>query len=145
LKILLIIQNNVKLYNNIRIRSCRLWLLKLKQAMEKKLEKNYLKNKKGFARNMTLDHIIPKSKGGTNIQSNLIGACESCNTKKGSKTKHIKIKLPRKIIYQLPITPKIFTFSVYTILPKDIYQAGNKIKIHVMKKDINKYYFQTII
>jgi 5-methylcytosine-specific restriction endonuclease McrA len=134
---------------------------KIKTSHGKKIREKLFKEQKGLCayclkpmmftkhpnlgNNMTLDHIIPKSKGGTNIQSNLIGACESCNTKKGSKTKHIKIKLPRKIIYQLPITPKIFTFSVYTILPKDIYQAGNKIKIHVMKKDINKYYFQTII
>lgn len=29
-----------------------------------------------------LDHIIPKSKGGTNSEANLIPACRSCNSSK---------------------------------------------------------------
>jgi hypothetical protein len=32
----------------------------------------------------TLDHIVPLSKGGTNIETNLAIACYRCNTKKGS-------------------------------------------------------------
>lgn len=33
---------------------------------------------------MTRDHIIPKSKGGKNVFSNLQPMCTSCNCKKGS-------------------------------------------------------------
>jgi len=32
----------------------------------------------------TLDHLRPKSKGGSNLRSNLVPACKSCNHAKGS-------------------------------------------------------------
>lgn len=32
------------------------------------------------------DHIIPASKGGPSIRSNMRGACESCNRRRGNKT-----------------------------------------------------------
>lgn len=32
----------------------------------------------------TLDHIIPKNKCGQSLQSNLVGACETCNKSKGT-------------------------------------------------------------
>lgn len=34
---------------------------------------------------MTIDHIIPKSKGGTNTIENLQPMCHTCNTKKADK------------------------------------------------------------
>ena len=34
----------------------------------------------------TLDHLKPKSKGGSSLRSNLIPACRSCNADKGSET-----------------------------------------------------------
>ena len=33
---------------------------------------------------MTLDHIKPKSSGGTNEIENLVGCCRACNEAKGS-------------------------------------------------------------
>lgn len=33
----------------------------------------------------TIDHIIPRSKGGVNHEDNYAAACSSCNTDKGSK------------------------------------------------------------
>lgn len=36
--------------------------------------------------NRVLDHIIPVSKGGTNVSSNLIACCRQCNTEKRDKT-----------------------------------------------------------
>ena len=33
----------------------------------------------------TLDHIKPRSKGGSNLRSNLVPACQSCNHSKGSE------------------------------------------------------------
>ena len=34
---------------------------------------------------MTIDHIIPKDKGGRDLWENLVTACVPCNTKKGNK------------------------------------------------------------
>jgi 5-methylcytosine-specific restriction endonuclease McrA len=34
----------------------------------------------------TLDHIVPRSRGGNNNHHNLITACISCNQQKGTKT-----------------------------------------------------------
>jgi 5-methylcytosine-specific restriction endonuclease McrA len=36
-------------------------------------------------RNLTIDHIIPKCRGGQDIWENLVVSCSSCNTKKGDK------------------------------------------------------------
>ncbi|WP_051331003.1 HNH endonuclease [Aneurinibacillus terranovensis] len=35
---------------------------------------------------LTLDHIYPESRGGEATMDNLVVACRSCNSKKGSKT-----------------------------------------------------------
>lgn len=38
----------------------------------------------GSKSNLTVDHIIPRSKGGQNTWENMVACCESCNTKKGN-------------------------------------------------------------
>ena len=37
----------------------------------------------GTQDNLTLDHVVPKAKGGKSTWSNLITACKGCNTHKG--------------------------------------------------------------
>lgn len=39
------------------------------------------------ARSMTIDHMIPRSRGGSNTLENLAAACSKCNNAKGSMTK----------------------------------------------------------
>lgn len=39
----------------------------------------------GSTDNLTLDHIIPKSRGGSDKITNIICACEDCNHSKGHK------------------------------------------------------------
>ncbi len=48
-------------------------------------------------RRLTIDHVVPKSKGGDESFHNLVVACSSCNTKKGNKLlEHTNMKLLRK-------------------------------------------------
>jgi 5-methylcytosine-specific restriction endonuclease McrA len=35
---------------------------------------------------LTLDHMLPKSRGGQNTWDNLVAACKKCNQKKGNRT-----------------------------------------------------------
>ena len=38
----------------------------------------------GTEKELTLDHLIPKAKGGKTSWNNLVTACKSCNAKKGN-------------------------------------------------------------
>lgn len=40
----------------------------------------------GSKRHLTIDHIVPKSKGGKTNWTNLVTACNRCNVNKGDKT-----------------------------------------------------------
>ena len=57
---------------------------------------------------LTIDHIIPKYKGGRNSWKNLVAACKVCNSKKGNFVlKNINMELIKK-----PIKPNfIFHFQ----------------------------------
>lgn len=37
----------------------------------------------GTSRNLTLDHVVPKARGGKTSWANLVTACKNCNTRKG--------------------------------------------------------------
>ena len=51
----------------------------------------------GSKSKLTLDHVIPKSKGGLDTWDNLVVACSSCNVKKGDKLlEHTNMKLKTK-------------------------------------------------
>ncbi|NKX40839.1 HNH endonuclease [Rhodobacteraceae bacterium R_SAG2] len=39
----------------------------------------------GCSHSITFDHVIPRSKGGASIESNIVCACRSCNSSKGAK------------------------------------------------------------
>ena len=51
---------------------------------------------------LTMDHVIPKSRGGKNTWENLVAACKKCNQKKGSRTPQESGMIPLK----KPIRPK---------------------------------------
>ena len=51
---------------------------------------------------LTLDHVIPKSKGGAKSWENLVTSCNKCNQKKGNKTpSEASMKL-----FKVPTRPK---------------------------------------
>ena len=53
---------------------------------------------------LSRDHIIPKSKGGLDIWTNVVTACKSCNARKGSKT----LKEARVELRYVPYSPNHF-------------------------------------
>jgi 5-methylcytosine-specific restriction endonuclease McrA len=55
----------------------------------------------GSIKNLTIDHIMPRSRGGDNSWSNLVTACMHCNTHKGDKTPEEWGKL----LYKKPKAP----------------------------------------
>ena len=57
----------------------------------------------GSTRNLTIDHLIPKSRGGEDTWSNPLLACESCNLKKGDRLlNHTNMTLRRNPRPPLP-------------------------------------------
>jgi hypothetical protein len=49
------------------------------------------------SRELTLDHIIPRSRGGTGTWENLVASCKSCNGKKGNRLlKEVNMHLLRQ-------------------------------------------------
>lgn len=57
----------------------------------------------GSTRSLTIDHLIPKCKGGEDSWTNLTLACAVCNTRKGSRTpEQVGLKLKKKPRPPLP-------------------------------------------
>lgn len=57
----------------------------------------------GSKKNLTLDHVIPKSRGGLNNWENLVTSCFKCNLKKGNRTpEEAKMKMNHE-----PFTPSL--------------------------------------
>lgn len=52
----------------------------------------------GSTKELTIDHIVPRSKGGRNTWTNLVSCCFRCNLKKGDKT-------PEEAHMQLRVKP----------------------------------------
>ena len=50
----------------------------------------------GSTENLTVDHIRPKSKGGTDTADNLATACRPCNQAKGSM--HVDVFLQNQLV-----------------------------------------------
>ena len=64
---------------------------------------------------LTIDHVLPKSKGGTTIYTNVVSSCKSCNLKKGDRTlKECNLSLNIK-----PYEP-----TVYEIITKKLKHKG---------------------
>jgi hypothetical protein len=61
----------------------------------------------GARSKLTIDHVLPRSRGGEDTWENLVVACSSCNTKKGSMLlEHTGMKLARKP--KAPVNKMIF-------------------------------------
>lgn len=60
----------------------------------------------GSVKHLTIDHVLPRSKGGKTSWTNLVTACNRCNVNKGNKTPE-EAGMPLKI---LPFKPTLSYF-----------------------------------
>ena len=75
----------------------------------------------GSKKNLTIDHVLPKSRGGKNTWANLVTCCNSCNIKKGNRTpEEVGMKLRQK-----PYEPSIFSF----VLSSDVEELWEDFQI----------------
>ncbi len=77
-------------------------------------------------RRLTIDHIIPKSRGGKDDFDNCVSCCKKCNNKKGNKT-------PREANMTLRVKPYQPTISEFLRL------KAIKMGIHGFLKDLGIY------
>ena len=62
----------------------------------------------GSKKQLTLDHVIPKSRGGANTWENLVTSCFKCNLKKADRTP----EEARMVMSQKPFAPTIANENV---------------------------------
>lgn len=68
---------------------------------------------------LTLDHVIPRSRGGGDSWENLVSACVQCNVRKGSRT-------PKEAGMTLRIHPRKPYSSLYFEVTKHVKSGMNK-------------------
>ena len=92
----------IRLLNYVRFSSSPLKLNRKRLYRRDDGQCVYCGNKKG----LTIDHVLPKSRGGKNTWTNLVTCCSPCNIKKGNRTpEEAGMKLRKK-----PYEPSIFSF-----------------------------------
>ena len=72
-------------YINVRRRQEASGMKRLRIYMRDKFRCQYCGEKKA-ASDLTLDHILPRSRGGDNSPVNIVTACVPCNQRKGDRT-----------------------------------------------------------
>ena len=60
-------------------------------------------------KNLTLDHVIPRSKGGKHTWDNVVTACERCNSRKGDRNP-LQAGMPLRTQPKAPMHPAV-TFA----------------------------------
>jgi 5-methylcytosine-specific restriction endonuclease McrA len=66
---------------------------------------------------MTLDHVVPRSRGGDSVWENVVTSCAPCNLKKGNR-------LPEEVSMQLPSLPSAPTPVLFIRLASPKIPAG---------------------
>lgn len=64
------------------------------------------------AHDLTIDHVVPRHRGGQHAWENVAAACKSCNHRKGGKTLHEAHMRLIRVPFRPPSTPQ-YLFSSY--------------------------------
>lgn len=75
----------------------------------------------GTRKNLTIDHVIPRSRGGLNTWKNMVTCCSRCNLTKGDKTPE---EAGMKLI-SVPYEPNIFS----SVISDEIENVWNDLKL----------------
>ena len=69
-------------------------------------------------RDLTFDHVVPRSKGGKNSYDNLVLACVTCNAKKADTL----VDKGKYVPNRMPYTPSYYEISQkgYQYIPREI-------------------------
>ena len=62
------------------------------------------------AHDLTLDHVVPRHRGGGHTWDNLVTACKACNHRKGGKT----LDEARLRLVRIPFEPRSDLYSLFT-------------------------------
>ncbi|MBD2461093.1 HNH endonuclease [Oscillatoria sp. FACHB-1407] len=84
----------------------RLWKMPPVNRREVLRRDNHTCQYCGSTRNLTIDHIMPRSRGGTHTWDNVVAACDRCNSRKGDRTPH-EANMPLKSKPKAPIHPTV--------------------------------------
>ena len=106
----------IRLVNYVRFRRGSIKVGRQRIFKRDKYECGYCGSKK----NLTIDHIVPRSKGGDNSWNNLITCCNRCNNEKDNKTPE---EAGMKLRFQ-PYEPTIFS----AVISEDVENIWNNFK-----------------
>jgi 5-methylcytosine-specific restriction endonuclease McrA len=91
--IVLLIKRKAQLISNKVIRLLEYIRIPFARIMSHKPSRNLIHKRDNYTcqyckckENLTVDHVIPASRGGGNDWSNLVSCCTLCNAKKGNRT-----------------------------------------------------------
>src|SRR5262245_31244940 len=68
---------------------------------------------------LTLDHVVPRSRGGSSTWENLVACCHPCNRKKGN---HLLVEINMKLLKE----PRPFTLHTSRHIMRMIGRSDNK-------------------
>ena len=80
-----------------------------------------------------IDHIFPKSKGGTNNIENLFLCCKHCNAQKGTKT-----------IMEFKFRSTLRKYNIPMFTTEQLLYLSTKVKLSELFPEPEKFYFETL-
>jgi 5-methylcytosine-specific restriction endonuclease McrA len=73
---------------------------------------------------LTLDHIFPRSHGGTNDTFNLVTACMQCNRNRGDKPRYFTVDQPLPTLYEAVRAARLLGLPIHAKVRRDAQRQG---------------------